>query len=48
VNADAVANMLQKMERYPGETTRLFRGISGYAPTFRMIVDDILPANEEA
>lgn len=48
VNTDAVANMLQKMERYPGETARLFRGISGYAPTFRMIVDDVLPANEEA
>ena len=48
VNVDAVANMLQKMERYPGETARLFRGISGYAPTFRMIVDDVLPANEEA
>lgn len=48
VNTDAMANMLLKMERYPGETARLFRGISGYAPTFRTIVDEILPANEEA
>lgn len=48
VNTDSMAYMLQKMERYPGETARLFRGISGYAPTFRMIVDDVLPANEEA
>jgi hypothetical protein len=48
VNVDAVANMLQKMERYPGETARLFRGISGYSPTFRTIVDDVLSANEEA
>jgi len=48
VNTDSMANMLQKMERYPGETARLFRGISGYAPTFRTIVDDVLSANEEA
>ena len=48
VNTESMANMLQKMERYPGETARLFRGISGYAPTFRTIVDEILPAHEEA
>jgi sulfhydrogenase subunit delta len=48
VNTDSMAAMLQKMERYPGETARLFRGIAGYAPTFRTIVDDVLSANEEA
>ena len=48
VNTDSMVNMLLKVERYPGETARLFRGISGYAPTFRTIVDEILPANEEA
>lgn len=48
VNPGAMATMLRQLERYPGETARLFRGISGYAPTFRTIVDDLLPANEEA
>lgn len=48
VNTDSMANILLKMERFPGETARLFRGISGYAPTFRTIVDDVLPASKEA
>ncbi len=48
VNTDAMLTMLQKIERYPGETVRLFRGISGYAPTFRTIADEILSTNEEA
>lgn len=48
VNTDAMVNMLHKAERYPGEITRLFRGISGYAPTFRAIADEILSTDKEA
>jgi hypothetical protein len=48
VNTDAMVNMLHKSERYPGEITRLFRGISGYAPTFRAIADEILSTDKEA
>jgi len=42
-----MAAMLQKLERYPGETARLFRGISGYAPTFRTIADEVLSTSKE-
>jgi len=48
VNAESMSTMLLKMERYPGETTRLFRGISGYAPTFYNIAEEILSTNKEA
>jgi sulfhydrogenase subunit delta len=48
VNAESMATMLLKMERYPGETARLFRGISGYAPTFHNIADEILSTFKEA
>jgi len=48
VNTDAMVNMLHKIERYPGEITRLFRGISGYATTFRAIADEILSTDKEA
>jgi len=47
VNTESMSTMLQKMERYPGEIVRLFRGISGYAPTFRTIADEILSTNKE-
>jgi len=47
VNAESMSTMLLKMERYPGETARLFRGISGYAPTFHNIADEILSTSKE-
>jgi coenzyme F420-reducing hydrogenase gamma subunit len=48
VNTSAMTTMLLKTERRPGETVRLFRGISGYAPVFHTIADDILSSNKEA
>jgi len=47
VNTDSMVSILQKTERYPGEAARLFRSISGYAPTFRAIADEILSTNKE-
>lgn len=41
-NLDSLTNILTKLERTPGETVRLFRGISGYAPAFRETVDQLL------
>ena len=36
-NMDSLAGVLRAVERYPGETSHLFRGISGNAPLFRGI-----------
>jgi hypothetical protein len=36
---DSLSATLQALEHYPGETKRLFRGISGYAPSFRKTAD---------
>jgi coenzyme F420-reducing hydrogenase gamma subunit len=47
VNTNSISMTLQKLERYPGETARLFRGISGYSPTFRTIADEILATTKE-
>ncbi len=41
-NLDSLTNILTKLERTPGETVRLFRGISGYAPAFRETADVLL------
>ncbi|MBI5294935.1 MAG: oxidoreductase [Chloroflexi bacterium] len=41
-NLDSLTNILTKLERTPGETVRLYRGISGYAPAFREIADELL------
>lgn len=41
-NLDSLTNILTKLERTPGETVRLFRGISGYAPAFRETADELL------
>ena len=41
-NLDSLSNILTKLERTPGETVRLFRGISGYAPAFRETADELL------
>jgi len=47
VNSASITTITQKLERYPGEAARLFRGISGYAPTFRKIADEILSTPKE-
>ena len=47
-NPTALAATLQSIERYPGETVRLFRGISGYAPSFRRTADAISASAKEA
>jgi coenzyme F420-reducing hydrogenase gamma subunit len=41
-NLDALTDILTKLESTPGETVRLFRGISGYAPAFREAADAII------
>ncbi|MBI2759469.1 MAG: oxidoreductase [Chloroflexi bacterium] len=46
-NLDSLSPILQKLEPYPGATARLFRGISGYAPSFRKTADALLSAHKE-
>ena len=46
-NTDSLTTILQAVERYPGETTRLYRGFSGYAPAFRKAADAILEGGRE-
>jgi len=41
-NPESLALVLQGIERHPGETAQLFRGISGYAPTFSKTAEAIL------
>ena len=41
-NPESLTSVLQGIERHPGETVRLFRGISGYAPTFNKAAEAIL------
>jgi coenzyme F420-reducing hydrogenase gamma subunit len=48
VNTTSLSSILQKWEKYPGETGRLFRGISGYAPAFRKEADELFSTNKEA
>ena len=45
-NLESLSATLQTLERYPGETKRLFRGISGYAPSFKKAADALV--SEEA
>ncbi len=47
-NLESLSNITQGLERYPGEAARLFRGISGYAPSFRKTADAILATSKEA
>ncbi len=42
INPDAMVDILNGIEAYPGETLRLFRGISGYAPAFSKTVETML------
>jgi len=46
-NLDSLAEVLQNLERYPGEATHLFRGISGYAPAFRSTADALIAADKK-
>ncbi len=47
-NPSSMTNILHKHERYPGETARLFRGISGNAPTFRETATTLLTTGHNA
>ncbi len=46
-NVDSLTQILTKMERYPGEAARLYRGFSGYAPAFRKAANAILETGRE-
>lgn len=46
-NPDSLASVLHTLERYPGEAVHLFRGISGYAPTFRATADALIAADKK-
>ncbi len=46
-NTASLTSILQKVERYPGEATRLYRGFSGYAPAFRKAADAIVEGGRE-
>jgi coenzyme F420-reducing hydrogenase gamma subunit len=41
MNIESLSEITQRLERYPGEALRLFRGVSGYAPSFRTTADAI-------
>lgn len=47
-NADALKRALQRMQKLPGDSQRLFRGISGYAAPFRSIADEIVAEGGES
>lgn len=47
-NTESLTYVLKKVERYPGETLRLYRGFSGYAPAFRKAADAIVHAGPES
>ena len=47
MNFKSLSDITQRLERYPGEAARLFRGVSGYAPSFRKTADAILSAPKE-
>ncbi len=46
-NTGSLTNILSGVERYPGETARMYRGFSGYAPVFRKAADNILQGGRE-
>jgi hypothetical protein len=39
---ESLSGVLQGLETHSGETVRLLRGISGYAPAFRASASEIL------
>jgi sulfhydrogenase subunit delta len=46
-NTESLTRILHKIERYPGEAARLYRGFSGYAPAYRKAADAILAGGKE-
>ena len=46
-NLESLTLVLTRLERYPGETARLYRGISGYAPAFRKAGNAVVEASRE-
>ncbi len=46
-NTESLTHILTRLERYPGEAARLYRGFSGYAPSFRKAADAILQGGRE-
>ena len=48
MNFNSLSEITQRLERYPGEAARLFRGVSGYAPSFRKTADAILSSSKES
>ncbi len=47
-NLDSLSGLLEQIEGHPGETARMFRGISGYAPSFRKTADALLATGKES
>ena len=47
MNFNSLSEITQRLERYPGEAAHLFRGVSGYAPSFRKTADAILSTPKE-
>jgi len=41
-NVESLSGILQGLETHPGDVGRLFRGISGFAPSFRSAADALL------
>ena len=48
MNFNSLSEITQRLERYPGEAAHLFRGVSGYAPSFRKTADAILSSSKES
>ena len=46
-NTGSLIEILARHERYPGESVRLYRGFSGYAPSFRKAAETILQDGRE-
>lgn len=46
-NFASLAAIEQRIERYPGESARLFRHVSAYAPSFRKTAEAILSTRKE-
>lgn len=47
-NLDSLTRVLHDLEPRPGDTARLLRGISGYAPAFRQAADQLLSQEKAA
>ncbi len=47
MNINSLSDITKRLERYPGEAARLFRGVSGFAPSFRKTADSLLSTLKE-